>query len=154
MKIKEALHKSSQELKTDTAEIKTSTASLYGYSFGTIFSEYLIEVRASPTKVSWIYNLFHVSACLGSVMGDTLVEEFGWRKVIFASGLLSSLGMVLSVFTTSADFLFFSYSILAGCLGGSWWIIQIRAPLPHHAVTRRLIVPMRTTAGQCGMGDT
>ncbi|XP_045112283.1 monocarboxylate transporter 13-like [Portunus trituberculatus] len=93
-----------------------STASLYGYSFGTIFSEYLIEVRASPTKVSWIYNLFHVSACLGSVMGDTLVEEFGWRKVIFASGLLSSLGMVLSVFTTSADFLFFSYSILAGCV--------------------------------------
>ncbi|MPC39063.1 Monocarboxylate transporter 13 [Portunus trituberculatus] len=89
-------------------------AALYEYSFGTIFSEYLIDLRTSPMKVSWICNLFHVSACLGSVMGATLVEEFGWRKVIFASGLLSSLGMTLSAFTTSADFLFFSYSILAG----------------------------------------
>ena len=89
-------------------------AALYGYSFGTIFSEYLMEIRTSSIKVSWIYNLFHVSACLGSVMGATLVEEFGWRNVIFASGLLASLSMTLSAFTTSADFLFFSYSILAG----------------------------------------
>ncbi|XP_063848678.1 uncharacterized protein LOC135093363 isoform X9 [Scylla paramamosain] len=82
-------------------------------SFGTIFSKYLMETRASSTKVSWIYNMFHVSSCLGSVMGATLVEELGWRKVIFASGLLTSLGMVMSAFTTSPDLLFFSYAIVA-----------------------------------------
>ncbi|MPC16102.1 Monocarboxylate transporter 13 [Portunus trituberculatus] len=122
MKTKEALHKLSQESRTDTAEMKTvphqgwaalSMASLFEYSFGTIFSEYLIELGTSPTKISWICNLLNVSACLGSVMGATLVDEFGWRKVIFVSGLLTSLAMALSAFTTSADFLFFSYSILA-----------------------------------------
>ncbi|KAK8393074.1 hypothetical protein O3P69_013242 [Scylla paramamosain] len=95
------------------SEDKSGIASMYGYSFGTIFSEYLMEIRASSMKVSWIYNLFHVTACLGSVMGATLVKELGWRKVIFASGLLTTLGMALSAFTTTADFLFFSYSILA-----------------------------------------
>ncbi|XP_063848682.1 monocarboxylate transporter 12-like isoform X2 [Scylla paramamosain] len=58
--------------------------------------------------------MYHVTACLGSVMVATIVEEFGWRKVVFATGFLSSLGIALSAFTTSVDFLFFSYSILAG----------------------------------------
>ena len=83
-------------------------------SYGTIFSEYLTQIQASSIKVSWIYNMYHVSACLGCLMVDTLVEEFGWRKVVFTASVVSSLGIALSAFTTSVDFLFFSYSLLAG----------------------------------------
>ncbi|KAG7168115.1 monocarboxylate transporter 12-B-like [Homarus americanus] len=93
-------------------------SSLFGICFGVIFSRYLMEERSSSSTNAWIFNTMY---CLWNMTGifiRPLTSEFGWRKVGVFGGLLCSVSYVMSAFTPSPEFLFFSFSLLGGVGAG------------------------------------
>ncbi|XP_071524180.1 uncharacterized protein [Panulirus ornatus] len=89
-----------------------------GRCFGVIFSPYLLQEGSSSTTAAWIFNtqcfIWHV---MGPIMRP-LTKEFGWRKVGITGAVLASVSLMISAFTPSPAFLFFSYSLLSGAGGG------------------------------------
>lgn len=79
-----------------------------------IFSRYLLQEGTSSTLNFWIFN---IHSCLWNVMGlmvRPLTHEFGWRQVAITGVLLAFVSLLLSAFTPSPEFLFFSHSLLSG----------------------------------------
>ncbi|KAK4301202.1 hypothetical protein Pmani_026623 [Petrolisthes manimaculis] len=64
--------------------------------------------------ITWIFNLTLLNCGLCSLFASPLVQEYGWRRVTFVSGFVLGSGMILTAFSTSAWFLFFSFSIVIG----------------------------------------
>ncbi|KAK3853406.1 hypothetical protein Pcinc_040050 [Petrolisthes cinctipes] len=82
---------------------------------GVIFSIFYRELEVSATMITWIFNLSLLNCGVCSLFASPLVQEFGWRRVTFVSGFVLGSGMILTAFSTSAWFLFFSFSIVVGC---------------------------------------
>lgn len=82
--------------------------------FGILFLGFLTELKTSSTVIGWMYSLAFVFSSFFTYFLEPLVNKYGWRVVAFALGLANSLGLALSSFATSAAFLFFSYSFVAG----------------------------------------
>ncbi|KAK3856914.1 hypothetical protein Pcinc_036805 [Petrolisthes cinctipes] len=57
-------------------------------NFGVLFSKLLMDQGTSFTMSSWIFSIALINANFSSFLIVPLVEEFGWRKVAFVSGLL------------------------------------------------------------------
>lgn len=87
---------------------------LLSQGFGVIFSRYLLQEGSSSTVNAWLFN---IHSCVWNGMGlmvRPLTQEFGWRTVAIAGVLLAFMALVLSAFTPSPLFLFFSFSLLSG----------------------------------------
>ena len=87
---------------------------LLSQGFGVVFSRYLLQEGSSSTVNAWIFN---IHSCIWNVMGmmvRPLSQEFGWRGVAITGVLLGFTALMLSAFTPSPWFLFFSYSLLSG----------------------------------------
>ncbi|XP_068236065.1 monocarboxylate transporter 14-like [Palaemon carinicauda] len=100
------------------AFIITMLLSSLGPCFGILFSRYLLELGASSVLTAWIFN---VQLFIWHLMGPLvrpLSAEFGWRPVGLLGVLLCSMSIILSAFSPSASFLFFSFSLLSGIGGG------------------------------------
>lgn len=93
-------------------------------AFGVIYSRYLLEEKASSTMAAWIFNL---ECSLWHISGPfirPLTQEFGWRRTAFVGCFLVSSSLVLTAFTPSPEFLFFSASVLCGvCLLSSDYVV-------------------------------
>lgn len=87
---------------------------LMSQGFGVVFSRYLLQEASSSTVNSWIYNIQSSLWNLMGLMVRPLSEEFGWRAVGITGALLAFTALMLSAFTPSPVFLFFSYSLLSG----------------------------------------
>lgn len=82
--------------------------------FGILFSRFLLGLGTSSTTTAWIFNM---QMCFWHVLGPfvrPLTLEFGWRRSGFLGVLLVSSSIMLSAFAPSAEFLFFSFSLLSG----------------------------------------
>ena len=86
---------------------------LLSYNFGMLFSGILLEMDTSTTYVAWIYSFGLIISCIVSAFLMPLVAVFGLRKVALAFGTIYSLALIMSAFSTTAEFLFFS-SVAAG----------------------------------------
>ncbi|KAK3875251.1 hypothetical protein Pcinc_019850 [Petrolisthes cinctipes] len=86
-------------------------------SFGILFSQQLVEWRASSTTVALIFNSFMVVWRVTGVLLGSLTKEFGYRRVAMTGTLLTAVSLTLSAFATSPAFLFVFFSI--GCGLGS-----------------------------------
>ncbi|KAK4312120.1 hypothetical protein Pmani_016413 [Petrolisthes manimaculis] len=86
-------------------------------SFGILFSQQLVEWRASSTTVALIFNSFMVVWRVTGVLLGSLTKEFGYRRVAMTGTLLTAVSLTLSAFATSPVFLFVFFSI--GCGLGS-----------------------------------
>ncbi|KAG0721510.1 Monocarboxylate transporter 2 [Chionoecetes opilio] len=103
------------------------------FCFGILFSGFLLENGASSTTIAWIYNLFLVVWNLSMILANPLSQEFGQRTVGFASVFMASLSLILSGFSPSVSFLYFSYSLLGGmCTGVSQGIACMVLPPYFH----------------------
>ncbi|MPD01711.1 hypothetical protein E2C01_097251 [Portunus trituberculatus] len=81
--------------------------------FGILFSGFLTGLQTSSAVTAWIQNLGMVLSALCCYLVDPLVEEFGWRNLSLAMGVMMAVGMSLSAAATSAVDLFFTYSVLS-----------------------------------------
>ncbi|KAK4296597.1 hypothetical protein Pmani_030917 [Petrolisthes manimaculis] len=84
-------------------------------NFGVLFSKFLMDQGTSFTMSSWIFSIALINANFSSFLIVPLVEEFGWRKVAFVSGLVIGSGMMMSAFIREAWNLFISFSLITGC---------------------------------------
>ncbi|XP_050739700.1 monocarboxylate transporter 13-like isoform X3 [Eriocheir sinensis] len=84
------------------------------FSFGILFSGYLLSVAASATATAWVYNLFLVVLNSSMSLANALGQEFGRRTVGFACVFMCSVSAVLSAFSPSVYFLYFSFSLVTG----------------------------------------
>lgn len=73
-----------------------------------------MDLGVSSSTTAWIQNLTFVLSNFCCYMLDPLVEEFGWRRVGLAMGVMNGCGLALSAFANSAYYLFFSYTVMAG----------------------------------------
>lgn len=85
-----------------------------GQNFSIIFSSYLLEERASTATAAWILNTQRFLWNALGILIHPLATEFGWRQTAFLGCLACSTSLVLSAFTPSPEFLFFSHSLLSG----------------------------------------
>ncbi|XP_071524181.1 monocarboxylate transporter 12-B-like [Panulirus ornatus] len=103
--------------------------------FGVIFSPYLLQEGSSSTTAAWVFN---TQCFIWNAMGPItrpLTKEFGWRKVGITGAALASVSLMISAFTPSPAFLFFSYSLLSGSGGGM--VICICLNIVHTYFDRR-----------------
>lgn len=82
--------------------------------FGIIFSRYLLEEGSSSTTSAWLFNVHSFCWNIVGLVVRPLAQEFGWRVVANFGVLLVFLSFVISAFTPSPSFLFFSFSLLSG----------------------------------------
>lgn len=85
--------------------------------FSIAFFYILVGFGATTTTIGWIIS---IHSFLWNMVGPftmPLVTEFGWRRVAGMGVLWMSLSLIISAYTPSAEFLFFSFSVLngAGC---------------------------------------
>ncbi|XP_069187820.1 monocarboxylate transporter 12-B [Procambarus clarkii] len=93
---------------------------LLGPCFGVLFSRFLLQEGSSSTTTAWIFN---VQCFVWNMMGlvvRPLAKEFGWRNIAIKGVLLTSVSVIMSAFTPSAEFLFFSFSLLSGKFPAEW----------------------------------
>ncbi|XP_063606425.1 uncharacterized protein LOC134781240 [Penaeus indicus] len=119
--------------------------------FGILFSRYLLDLGASSITTAWIFN---VECFLLYVMGmivSPLSKEFGWQKVGILGSALTSLSIIISAFSPSPQFLFFSFSLLSG-IGSGLAVCMCFIIVPVYFDRRRGIANAIMMAGIC-MGE-
>ncbi|XP_050718102.1 monocarboxylate transporter 13-like [Eriocheir sinensis] len=87
---------------------------MLGPCFGVMFSEYLLGEGSSSTLTAWIFNAQGFLWNASSFLTWSLTQEFGWRAVALTGSMLAAAGIMISAFTPSPVFLFFSFSLLSG----------------------------------------
>ncbi|KAK4308987.1 hypothetical protein Pmani_019364 [Petrolisthes manimaculis] len=126
---------------------------------GVIFSIFYRELEVSATMITWIFNLTLLNCGVCSLFASPLVQEYGWRRVTFVSGFVLGSGMILTAFSTSAWFLFFSFSIVIGCIHDillsmaygiiphyfSRWKIVANAIMTSGASVSQMVMPLVIT---------
>ncbi|KAG0716340.1 Monocarboxylate transporter 12-B [Chionoecetes opilio] len=121
---------------------------LLSQGFGMIFSRYLMQEGSSSTLNAWLFN---VHSCVWNIMGmlvRPLAQEFGWRTVAITGVLLAFAALVLSAFTPSPLFLFFSFSLLSGA-GGGLVVCMSFIIVPSYFGRRRGLANAVMMAGVC-----
>lgn len=128
--------------------IITMLMPLMSQGFGVVFSRYLLQEASSSTVNSWIYNIQSSLWNLMGLMVRPLSEEFGWRAVGITGALLAFTALMLSAFTPSPVFLFFSYSLLSG-MGGGLAVCLSFVIVPLYFERRRGVANAMMMAGVC-----
>ncbi|KAH8362500.1 hypothetical protein KR084_010325 [Drosophila pseudotakahashii] len=87
-------------------------------SFGVLFSEFTDAFNSSPTKAAWIPALcYFLYSSLGPV-SSILSVKYSYRTVTLIGGASASLGMILSFWASSIEYLYISYGVLVGIGAG------------------------------------
>ncbi|XP_043064817.1 monocarboxylate transporter 13 [Drosophila ficusphila] len=87
-------------------------------SFGVLFSEFTEAFNSSPTKAAWIPALcYFLYSSLGPV-SSILSVKYSYRTVTLLGGASASLGMILSFWASSIEYLYISYGVLVGIGAG------------------------------------
>lgn len=58
--------------------------------------------------------MLQTNICVLGPIATALSNTFSVRSVMMVGGILLGLGLVISAFTPSTEFMFFSYSLIAG----------------------------------------
>ncbi|MPC29061.1 Monocarboxylate transporter 14 [Portunus trituberculatus] len=114
--------------------------------FGVLFSGFLLDLGVSSSTTAWIQNLTFVLSNFCCYLMDPLVEEFGWRRVGLAMGVMNGCGLALSAFANSAHYLFFSYTVMAG-IPIDILLTLTFAIVPHYFTTKRTLANSLMTTG-------
>ncbi|XP_068230611.1 monocarboxylate transporter 9-like [Palaemon carinicauda] len=98
---------------------------LVGVCSSIIFLNFLVDLNTSSTVIVWIFNFQNFIFNMVGFMAGSLIEVFGTRRVTVFGAFLASLSMIISAFATSAEFLFFSFSIIGGLGSGTLVCISL-----------------------------
>lgn len=83
-------------------------------SFGLLFSEFIKEAGGQTKAVTVIVgSTYGASSCAG-LFSSSLSKKFSTRSVGIFGSLIFSLGSFLTIFATSIEYLFVSYSMMQG----------------------------------------
>ncbi|XP_042222005.1 monocarboxylate transporter 9-like isoform X2 [Homarus americanus] len=128
--------------------IITMLVPLLGSCFGVLFSRYLLDEGSSSATTAWIFNTHCFIWNMMGLIIRPLAKEFGWRNVAIVGSLVTSASVVISAFTPSPEFLFFSFSVLSG-MGGGVVVCMSFIILPMYFDRRRGMANAIMNAGVC-----
>ncbi|XP_070534475.1 monocarboxylate transporter 12-like [Ptychodera flava] len=94
-------------------------------SFGVLYVAFLDAFGESNTATAWINGIFNIFFALSANYGVALSKRFGHRKTVMAAGVLASIGISISAFTTRLNHLFITYGILTGIGLGLTYVVYI-----------------------------
>ncbi|XP_070535229.1 monocarboxylate transporter 12-like [Ptychodera flava] len=95
------------------------------YSFGVLYVAFLDAFGESNTATAWINGIFNIFYALSANYGVALSKRFGHRKTVMAAGVLASVGIFTSAFTTMLHHLYITYGILTGIGHGLTYVVYI-----------------------------
>lgn len=84
------------------------------FSFGLIYTELLHNLDVSPSGLAWVGSLFLAVPLMSGPVLSNLVDKYGCRKMTMIGGFLACSGFVLASLSTSVEFLYLTFGILAG----------------------------------------
>ncbi|KAG7155683.1 Monocarboxylate transporter 3-like, partial [Homarus americanus] len=87
---------------------------MVGACFSLIFLPLFLELGTSSSTSGRLFNIMEFMWSISGLIIGPLVKRFGWRQVALVCSLLITSSFIISSFATSAWFLLFSFSILAG----------------------------------------
>lgn len=126
----------------------TTLTSMIGPCFGVLFSRFLLSLNTSSTTTAWIFNIF-LSLWNGTgLFVRPLIEELGWRPIAIAGALVNVMAFITTAFASSAQFLYFTFSLLSGIGGGTIGYICFTI-LPHFFYKHRGVANAIMMGGIC-----
>ncbi|XP_037035817.1 monocarboxylate transporter 14 [Bradysia coprophila] len=84
------------------------------FSFGLLYTEFLIYFGESSSKTSWIGSIFLAVPLLSGPIMSNLVDKYGCRKMTIIGGVLSGIGFVLASISTSIEMLYWTFGFIGG----------------------------------------
>lgn len=84
------------------------------FSFGLIYSEWLVYFGESKSKTAWIGSLFIAVPLLCGPVMSNLVDRYGCRLMTMIGGTVATIGFVLSSYCQSVEQLYLTFGILSG----------------------------------------
>ncbi|XP_053682385.1 monocarboxylate transporter 12-B [Sabethes cyaneus] len=87
-------------------------------SFGVLFVEFLEAFQASPSAAAWIPALcYFLYSSLGP-LSSILSVKYSYRTVTIIGGTFAAVGMIITYWATSINYLYVSYGVLVGAGAG------------------------------------
>ncbi|KAG9268396.1 hypothetical protein AMEX_G17368 [Astyanax mexicanus] len=78
------------------------------------FLEFHMHFSSDYSRTAWIHSLVDCTTMLCAPLGSYIGNRFSCRVAVMVGGLLSSLGLILSSFASSLEYLYLSLGILTG----------------------------------------
>ncbi|XP_013860634.1 monocarboxylate transporter 12-B isoform X2 [Austrofundulus limnaeus] len=78
------------------------------------FVEFQMHFEKDYASTAWIHSMTDSTTMLCAPLGSFLGNRLSCRATVFLGGLLSSVGLVLSSFATSLEFLYISLGVITG----------------------------------------
>ena len=117
------------------------------FSFGTIYVELIKHFGASKSRTAWVGSLFFSMPLLAGPVASALTDRYGCRLVTIASGVIASIGFLLSSYVQSLELLYVTFS-LSGCGLALSYVTGI-VIVAHYFEKRRSLA---TGLAVCGTG--
>jgi MFS family permease len=108
------------------------------YSFSVFFKFLENDLGLSRSAVSSIFSVNVAISGVSGFLAGWLLDKWGPRRILFAMGLFTSIGLILSGFVDTAWQMFFTYGLLLGMGAG-----------PAYTVTNSIV--MRTIRKKQGL---
>lgn len=87
-------------------------------SFGVLFVEFLEAFQAAPSAAAWIPALcYFLYSSLGP-LSSILSVKYSYRTVTIIGGTFAAVGMIITYWATSINYLYVSYGVLVGTGAG------------------------------------
>ncbi|XP_070534494.1 monocarboxylate transporter 13-like isoform X1 [Ptychodera flava] len=84
------------------------------HSFSVLYVAFLDAFGESKAVTAWIGGIFTLVLTFSTSYGVALAKRFGHRKTVMAAGVLASVGILTSGFTTNVYQLYFTFGVLSG----------------------------------------
>ncbi|XP_037397847.1 monocarboxylate transporter 12-B [Pygocentrus nattereri] len=78
------------------------------------FVEFHMHFSSDYSRTAWIHSLVDCTTMLCAPLGSYIGNHLSCRAAVMVGGLLSSVGLILSSFATSLEYLYLSLGVLTG----------------------------------------
>ncbi|XP_060597365.1 monocarboxylate transporter 12-like [Ruditapes philippinarum] len=118
------------------------------YSFGILYIEFLNQYEGSKGETAWIGSLATGLQLVMGPIASVLTNKFGCRATTIIGAIVTSVGFILSAFSPSRYFLYFSFGILSG-LGFGLTYFPAVVSVAHYFESKRTLA---IGLASCGSG--
>lgn len=84
------------------------------FSFGLLYTEFLVYFGESKSKTAWIGSIFLAVPLLSGPVMSNLVDKYGCQKMTVIGGVLSGVGFVLAAMANSVEQLYWTFGVIGG----------------------------------------
>lgn len=84
------------------------------FSFGLLYTEFLVYFGQSSSKTSWIGSIFLAVPLISGPIMSNLVDKYGCRKMTIIGGILSGTGFVFASMSDSVEMLYWTFGFIGG----------------------------------------